>query len=31
LRRGLTVVTRNTDDFERARVPVVNPWTTAIS
>lgn len=26
LRHGLTVVTRNTDDFERAGVPVVDPW-----
>jgi len=26
LQNGLTVVTRNTEDFERARVPVVNPW-----
>lgn len=23
---GLTVITRNTKDFERAGVPVVNPW-----
>ena len=23
---GLTVATRDTDDFERARAPVVNPW-----
>ena len=27
LHHGLTVVTRNTADFERANVPVVNPWT----
>ena len=27
LHHGLTVVTRNTEDFERARVPVLNPWT----
>ena len=26
LHHGLTVVTRNTDDFERAHVPVLNPW-----
>ena len=26
LQNGLTVVTRNTEDLERARVPVVNPW-----
>jgi predicted nucleic acid-binding protein len=26
LHYGLTVVTRDTGDFERARVPVVNPW-----
>lgn len=25
---GLTVVTRDTSDYERARVPVLNPWTT---
>lgn len=24
---GLTVVSRNSVDFERAKVPVVNPWT----
>lgn len=28
LEHGLTVVSRNTDDFERAKVPVLNPWTT---
>jgi predicted nucleic acid-binding protein len=28
LHHGLTVVSRNTADFERANVPVVNPWTT---
>jgi predicted nucleic acid-binding protein len=28
LEHGLTVVSRNTDDFERANVPVLNPWTT---
>ena len=26
LHYGLTVVTRDTADFERARVPVLNPW-----
>jgi len=26
LHHGLTVVTRDTSDFGRARVPVVNPW-----
>jgi toxin FitB len=26
LHHGLTVVTRDTSEFERARVPVVNPW-----
>lgn len=26
LHHGLTVVTRNTEDFERAHVPVLNPW-----
>lgn len=26
LRHGLTVVTRDTGDFEKARTPVVNPW-----
>ena len=24
--RGLTIVTRDTSDYERARVPVLNPW-----
>ena len=28
LHHGLTVVTRNTEDFERAHVPALNPWTT---
>jgi len=28
LHHGLTVVSRNTGDFERAGVPVLNPWTT---
>jgi predicted nucleic acid-binding protein len=26
---GLTVMTRDADDFERAPVPVINPWRTA--
>ena len=26
LHHGLTVVTRDTDEYERARVPVLNPW-----
>jgi toxin FitB len=26
---GLTVVTRDAGDFERARVPVINPWRAA--
>jgi len=26
LRHGLTVVSRDTRDYERAHVPVVNPW-----
>jgi predicted nucleic acid-binding protein len=26
LHHGLTVVTRDTSDFEKARVPVFNPW-----
>jgi predicted nucleic acid-binding protein len=26
LQHGLTVVTRDTDDFRRARVPLLNPW-----
>ena len=26
LHHGLTVVTRDTDDYERARVPVLDPW-----
>ena len=28
LHHGLTVVSRNTGDFERANVPVLSPWTT---
>lgn len=28
LHHGLTVVSRNTADFERGNVPVLNPWTT---
>lgn len=27
LEHGLTVVSRNTADFEKANVPVLNPWT----
>jgi len=27
LQHGLTVVSRNTVDFEKANVPVLNPWT----
>jgi toxin FitB len=27
LQHGLTVVSRDTIDYERARVPVLNPWT----
>lgn len=27
LHHGLTVVTRDTNDYRRARVPVLNPWT----
>ena len=27
LHHGLTVVTRDTADYERARVPLLNPWT----
>ena len=26
LEHGLTVVSRDTSDYERARVPVINPW-----
>jgi toxin FitB len=26
LHHGLTIVSRDTSDFERARVPVLNPW-----
>lgn len=26
LQHGLTVVTRDTSDYERARVPLLNPW-----
>jgi toxin FitB len=26
LRHGLTILSRDTNDYERARVPVVNPW-----
>ena len=28
LNHGLEVVSRNTADFEKANVPVLNPWTT---
>ena len=28
LEQGLTVVSRDIDDYERARVPVLNPWST---
>ncbi len=31
LRRGLTVVTRDTEPFRRANVPFVNPWKGATS
>jgi predicted nucleic acid-binding protein len=27
LQHGLTVVSRDTKDYERARVPLLNPWT----
>jgi predicted nucleic acid-binding protein len=30
LQHGLTVVTRDTGDYELARVPLLNPWVTAI-
>jgi hypothetical protein len=26
LQHGLTLVSRNTSDFEKARMPIVNPW-----
>jgi toxin FitB len=26
LHYGLTIVSRNTSDFEKARVPIINPW-----
>jgi predicted nucleic acid-binding protein len=29
LHHGLTIVTRDCGDFERARVPLVNPWDAA--
>ena len=29
LEHGLTVVSRNTSEYEKARVPVVNPWLAA--
>jgi hypothetical protein len=28
LHHGLTVVTRDRSDFDKARVPVLNPWET---
>jgi toxin FitB len=28
LEQGLTVVSRDISDYERARVPVLNPWST---
>jgi toxin FitB len=31
LQYGLTVVSRDTSDFTKARVPVVNPWREAMS
>ena len=31
LHHGLTVVTRNADDFTRARVPVFNPWSDSLA
>ena len=31
LHHGLTVVSRDTRDFERARLPVLNPWTMTTS
>lgn len=31
LHHGLTVVTRDTVDYSRARVPVLNPWTDQVS
>jgi hypothetical protein len=31
LHYGLTVVTRDTSDFERARAPVLNPWRDTVS
>jgi len=31
LHHGLTVVSRDTRDYERARVPVLNPWSAAPS
>ena len=29
LHHGLTIVSRDTSEYERANVPVLNPWTTA--
>jgi hypothetical protein len=31
LHHGLTIVTRDTDHHERARVPVLNPWVDDLS
>jgi toxin FitB len=31
LEHGLTLVSRDTSDYERAHVPVFNPWTTTFS
>jgi toxin FitB len=31
LEHGLTLVSRDTRDYERAHVPVFNPWTTTLS
>jgi hypothetical protein len=30
LEHGLTLVSRDTSDYEKARVPVLNPWTAAM-
>jgi predicted nucleic acid-binding protein len=30
LHYGLTIVTRNTGDYEKAGVPVLNPWIDAL-
>jgi toxin FitB len=31
LHHGLTIVTRDTDEFQRARAPVFNPWVDAMT